>query len=357
MSSALKKYAFINAKVRARISKMLPDELLDEMIQAKSFLESIEHLKGTPYDTIYAVYSETGDLLTAEKELLKKEIALYLELLNYVDKKTVGFIRALALRYEINNLKNCIRLFFDRFIRERDISSQTPYLIYDNIIHPMNCDRIIYAGSPDELIEGLSGTPYYDIVKSNILRLDKTLTVFPIETALDRFYYDNVIQQISSCLSRKDKEIALRVVYLDIDLDNIGKMIRFKQFYDMDVETAQSHITPYGLVPREPDAFKQMYENEDISDILSALMSKSDKSLKSFFQSDMRERNAKLLFIEKITEQILLYNAQKILSGPPFNIGIILAYFILKKNEIKKIMTILNAKNYNYQPQRISELL
>jgi len=357
MSSALKKYAFINAKIRARISKNLPDELIDEMIKAKSFLETVEHLKGTSYDIIYDVYTETGDLLTAEKELLKKEIALYTELLNYVDSKTSEYIKALALRYEINNLKNCIRLFFDRFIRERDISHQTPYIIYDKMIHSISCDRIIYAASPEELVEELVGTPYYDIVKSKMHLLNKTSTVFPVETALDRFYYDNVIHQISSNLSRKDKEIALQVVHLDIDLDNIGKMIRFKQFYSMDADTVQRYIIPYGLIPRDPESFKNMYENEDISTILSALMAKSDRSLKSFFRSDLRERNAKLLFIEKITEQILIYNAHKILSGPPFNIGIILAYFILKKDEMNKIMTILNAKNYNYQPQRISELL
>lgn len=357
MSSALKKYAFINAKIRARISKALPEELIDEMIKAKSFLETIEHLKGTPYDTIYAVYAETGDLLTAEKELLKKEIELYIELLSYVDSKTGEYIKALALRYEINNLKNCIRLFFDRFIRGRDISSQTPYLIYEKMIHPINCDRIIYASSLEELVEELLNTPYYESVKSTAHLLNETSTVFPIETALDRFFYDNVIQQIASRLSPKDKEIALQVIHLDIDLDNIGKMIRFKHFYDMDTETALRHIIPYGLIPRDIDAFKKMYENEDISDILSALMAKSDRSLKSFFRTDLRDRNAKLLFIEKITEQILIYKAQQILSGPPFNIGIILAYFILKKNEMKTIMTILNAKNYNYQPQRISELL
>ena len=62
-------------------------------------------------------------------------------------------------------------------------------------------------------------------------------------------------------------------------------------------------------------------------------------------------------FVEKITEQILLYEARKILFGPPFTIGIILTYFVLKQHEMKKIMTILNAKNYNYQPERISGLL
>lgn len=359
MTNALKKYAFINAKLRARLSKNIPDSLIEEMIKAKSLLETIELLKDTPYDTIYKVYAETGDILTAEKELLKKEIALFTELLKYVDIQTGEYIKALALRYEINNLKNCIRLFFDRSIRGRDISMQTPYLIHEKAVHHFSCDRIIHASSQEELVEALKDTPYYDIVKSAIHELDRTLTVFPIETALDRFYYDNVFQQISACLSKKDKTVALKVFYLDIDVENIGRMVRFKHFFSLDAETAMQYIIPYGIVPLNRDAFKKIYDHEDVSEILSNLMEKSDSSLRTLFNRDrdMRERSSRLLFIEKITEHILLYQARKILIGPPFTIGIILTYFILKQHEMKKILTILNAKNLNYQPERISGLL
>ncbi|MBN1480026.1 V-type ATPase subunit [candidate division KSB1 bacterium] len=357
MTNALKKYAFINAKLRARLSKNIPDSLFEEMIKAKSLLETIEHLKNTPYDTIYKVYAETGDILTAEKEILKKEIALFIEILKYVDAKTGEYIKALALRYEINNLKNCIRLFFDRFVRGRDISQQTPFVIHEKIINYFSCDRIIFASSQEELVQALKDTPYYDIVKSTIHELDKTSTVFPIETALDRYYYDNVFRQISACLSKKDKSIALKVFYLDIDVENIERMVRFKHFYALDAEKALNYIIPYGIVPSNIAAFKKIYEHEDVSGILSTLMEKSDRSLRTLFNTDMRERSSRLLFIEKITEQILLYEARKILFGPPFTIGIILTYFILKQHEMKQILTILNAKNYHYQPERISGLL
>ena len=110
-------------------------------------------------------------------------------------------------------------------------------------------------------------------------------------------------------------------------------------------------------MPLNIEAFKKLYDSEDVSGILSVLMQKSDASLKVLFDQEQRDRSSKLVLIEKITEQILLYEARKILFGPPFTIGIILTYFILKQNEMKKIVTILNAKNYNYQPERISGLL
>jgi len=49
----------------------------------------------------------------------------------------------------------------------------------------------------------------------------------------------------------------------------------------------------------------------------------------------------------------LALEVKKMLAGYPFTIGIILAYFILKANEIRKIMTVLNAKFYNWPEERI----
>ncbi len=266
-------------------------------------------------------------------------------------------IKALVLRYEIGNLKNCIRLFFDRHIRGRDISQQTPYVIHAKTVHSFNCDRLIHADSREELAEALRNTPYYSIVKSTASEMDRTSTVFPIETGLDRFYYDNLFEQISASLSSTDKKVALKIFYLDVDVENIGRMVRFKHFYSLRADEALRYIIPYGIVPSNIGAFERMYDSEDVSDILSSLMEKSDSSLKSLFNEDTRDRSSRLVLIEKIVEQILRYEARKILFGPPFTIGIIIAYFILKQYEMKKIMTILNAKNYHYQPERINGLL
>ena len=62
---------------------------------------------------------------------------------------------------------------------------------------------------------------------------------------------------------------------------------------------------------------------------------------------------SRLLLVERILGQILSLEINRVLMGYPFTIGIILAYFILKDNEIKKIMTILNAKYYGIGSDRI----
>ena len=51
------------------------------------------------------------------------------------------------------------------------------------------------------------------------------------------------------------------------------------------------------------------------------------------------------------------HEIQRILQGYPFTIGIILCYFLLKRDEIKRIKTVLNAKQYNIAEERIEGML
>jgi len=49
--------------------------------------------------------------------------------------------------------------------------------------------------------------------------------------------------------------------------------------------------------------------------------------------------------------------ADRSLAGYPFSIGIVLAYFTRQREELRTIMTILNAKNYSLPEERIRSAL
>ncbi|HPS56360.1 MAG TPA: hypothetical protein PLP05_12245, partial [Sedimentisphaerales bacterium] len=74
MAGALSKYSFINAKLRGRMSKILPDELFHELAKSPGLEEALAALRSTPFARLEEVYSSTGDIKQAELELLKDEI-------------------------------------------------------------------------------------------------------------------------------------------------------------------------------------------------------------------------------------------------------------------------------------------
>ena len=76
MATAISKYAFINAKLRARISQILPDEIFTQLVKASTIDAALAVLRDTPFAKLEEIYSNTGDIKLAELDLLKHEIEI-----------------------------------------------------------------------------------------------------------------------------------------------------------------------------------------------------------------------------------------------------------------------------------------
>jgi vacuolar-type H+-ATPase subunit C/Vma6 len=66
---------------------------------------------------------------------------------------------------------------------------------------------------------------------------------------------------------------------------------------------------------------------------------------------------SRLAFLEGALRQISADEAGRSLAGYPFSIGIVLAYFTRAREELRTVMTILNAKNYAMPEERIRSAL
>ncbi|MBN2131157.1 MAG: V-type ATPase subunit, partial [Sedimentisphaerales bacterium] len=188
MADRLSKYAFINAKLRARISKILPTEFFGELARATSLESMLAMLRETSYGELEGVYVATGDLKQVELKLIEYEIDLYRELRKCLHRDTIEFVDALLVRYEIDNLKNAIRVFFDHVVRGRAMEPGSEYVLYEPIIHSMPIDKILYAESFDEVGGLLEGTAYAAIIRSHIKEVEQEGSLFRMEISLDHWY-------------------------------------------------------------------------------------------------------------------------------------------------------------------------
>lgn len=352
MAGPLKTYAFVNAKLRTRISKILPEEFIRQLIHSRSLAECVQMLAETDFHPVQRIYEQTGDIKMAELELLRKEVEIYLELENLLEEDVRGFVKTLTERFEIESLKNAIRLWFDAKIRGRSVENAGGYLLRRPIHHSIDLDGIINADTLEGVGDLLEGTPYAGIVREQAARVTEAASLFPLELALDRFLYARLVEA-GEQLKPRDREIARRLIGVEIDLQNVGWLIRFKHFYSLDIDQALRHTLPGGLNV-SVDLMRESYASERADREMSALVGKRYPELSTLLSTkDQVKSTARLTMIERILEQILALEVKKMLAGYPFTIGIILAYFILKANEIRKIMTVLNAKFYNWPEERI----
>jgi len=101
----------------------------------------------------------------------------------------------------------------------------------------------------------------------------------------------------------------------------------------------------------------ELYHAQNVTPVLQTFVTGKYPGLSTLLSSQTSDSYSRLLLIHRILEEIMKQEVRRILAGYPFTIGIILSYFILKRNELKKIRTILNAKKYDISQQRIESLI
>ena len=351
MESQVRKYGFINAKLRARLTKLLDERLIDQIMDAPTLDDALILLRNTPFSDLEQAYKRGGDLKSVELVLFQHEVDLYRDIQRYLHGEVLDVIRALSLYGEIENVKNALRLFFNHVIRGHDIEDASR-LLYTNIIeHNIDVRLVSHAGNMDEAVEFLIKSPYGPILDRHRDFIEKEKSLFQFEMALDRYYYKNLIEKIDM-LKGRDKAIAHRVVGIEIDLLNVNWIIRFRNFYKLPRTDVLELTVPHGYT-LDQKALMEVYVSENITRILKNIVTKKYPSLAVFLTYEASDAYARILLIEQVLDQILMLEVRRILSGYPFSIGIVLAYFILKRRDIRKIATALNGKQYNVSKERI----
>ncbi len=355
MPGPLSKYSLINAKLRARISEILPDRVFTQLARAPSLEAALAMLRETSFAHLEETYSGTGDLRLAELELLQGEIGLYRNLKSHLHRSSIGLVDALLCQFEVENLKNAIRVYFDRMVRGRPADVNAHYILYEPILHDIPFDVIVNAQSFDEIAGVCEGTPYSLIVRKYSHTVEAEGSLFRMEIALDHFYYANLLSAIET-LDRKDRVITLRLVGVRIDLQNVDWIIRLRSFYDLPMETVMAAIIPGGFNLNKA-TIAELYHAQNVTAALHGFVKARYPGLSTLLSSQVSDGVSRLLLIRRIMEEIMGQEVQRILSGYPFTIGIILAYFILKKNELERVRIVLNAQQQGIQPERIESLI
>ena len=335
----VKTYAFINARIRARIGKLLPYSFFDEIQQCHSLDEVFLKVKDTPYAFISEIYENTGDLRMVEFELNKYEITEHKEMRKQTQSPLNEFLGVLVQQYEIENIKNAIRVCFDRVIRNRSVTGPLFYLVYDPIVYPIAIHDIVNAPSFEHLVAVFTDTPYASVVKSYHKQVTNEQSLFAFEIAFDKLYYTVLFNQMKS-LSNLDNKKLRRFFAVEIDLINIINLIRWHRFYAAPIQVIQQSIIPFGqLFPEH--IVHAITQKDEIRTLLQKRLKNYPAVLIDPIIDKIVTSETSLELLEQLAENIIFYESRKMLEGYPFTIGIIIAYSILKRNQSSFLRKIL----------------
>jgi vacuolar-type H+-ATPase subunit C/Vma6 len=331
------KYSLVNAKVRARLSTLLDPDLINKLAEAHDLAEFYAILGGTIYEDIFSRPEITFDPRVGERLLIEQEVDWHAELLKDLRGAERALVAHFLEKYEIENLKAVFR------IREGSRGEEEMrYIVQRELPHAIPYQAISEAASIEDALPLLSGTPYHAAVLAVIEDFKERGTLFPIEINLEVDYYRRLKKLVQS-LSKKDREVAMQLIGIEIDQKNIGWLVRLKFYYDIPLADLLDYNIPGGY-RMSKERLSRALRAESLREVLTIAL---EKSLGRASDALIQEGQlSKLYLLEIILWNRLIAEARRSLSGFPFRIGTVLAYLILKRTEIRNIITILNGKVY-----------
>jgi len=340
MSKNLNRYSYINAKLKTRMDLMLSDDFFQNLAGRPNIYESMLMLKGTPYGKMESIYEQTGDLKMAEKELKKSEIRFYRELQPATDDLLSGFISGLLLKYDLEVFKDWLRLWFDRWIRKRDISEVLPYVLRQHIITDFQADALLECKNYKELTNHLSKSVYGDILSAYGENSSSLSSLYELEKMADKLYYRKILEY-SANFPDGDRHLIDKITGMEIDFENMLLILRYSG--------AGSEIHLKNLI--EGGRYVNSHRTLKSDSVLSALSSYGVMS--SLFVNESGGKNARIKLTETMFRYIEKRESDKLLRGNPFTVGTLICYFMRKRRECHRLITILNARQYNIPAESI----
>lgn len=207
----------------------------------------------------------------------------------------------------------------------------------------------------DELLDALSGTKYYRVLKEPVRRIvNGEKSLFSLEMAVDNLVETILYNDIKS-LSAKERTMLEPLFGSRIDLLNIYHLHRCMWYYSMTVEETIAYLLPVRHNVKTKHLRAIAKEGLSAEERLEALDSISPVYGKIFREALARED--KELALEMSIKRYNYLKALEIFKNgiPGFHTAI--AYFILKDHEISDIIRMIENVRYDYDRRSAAQYL
>jgi V/A-type H+-transporting ATPase subunit C len=232
------------------------------------------------------------------------------------------------------------------------------------IVNKFDVDTIVRASDEAGVVKALEGTPYAAIASDRLPAVTAGRSVFSFEMALDRYYFD-VVFAAAARLGTADRLVAERVLGIDVDMQNVSYLVRAGDSQGSRGESVLNWLIPRGRAIDASTVARAMAKGfgtaaegrASSGGVLGIELLRGSYGSIGALLGSGGNAASRLSFLEGALRQISADEAGRSLSGYPFSIGIVLAYFTRAREELRTVLTILNAKNYAMPEERIRSAL
>lgn len=338
-------YSGITTKVRAMESHFIKDSQFKEMSSLTSVAEAVEYLRRQPsYKDIFSGL-EDQELHRGfiEERLVLSKYQDFTKLYRFSNLSQRKFLDLYFMHYEVAILKRCLRSALEHREIDLDLSIFSEFFERHS-----NLDLIKLATSQDmsELINNLTGTPFYDLLTH--IGNTESPTLFDYEMQLDLYYFKTIWKIKNKYLSKTEQKILGQCFGSKLDLLNLQWIYRSKKYYKLAPADIYSLLIPINYRLKKADIIK-LAEAATIEEFYSLLRNSYYGNLNL---SDLSEKPNLEELYAKVLNRIYSLTRQR----NPYSIASLNTYLYFKEQEITKIITTIEGIRYGLAPGEIYSL-
>ena len=339
-SSVKARYAYGTARVHAMKIKLFPKETYSKLLlmalpELTRFIEESEYK--AEVDELARQYSGI-DLI---------EFAIHLNLARTFVKlaeMTMGEPHELIVEYlrrwDIREIKTILRGKTYGASEEEILRVLVP----SGELSIQFLQDLVRKPSVEEVIAGLKGTVYYDVIKD----IDYSESLMKLEDALDRFYYVRMMDIVSKITG---SSLYLGVVQMEIDVVNLKTLFRLKNA-GISGSRLLEYIIPNGLY----------LTSQEIEEMAAAPFAEFVSLLSKYpywgaISDLVTERMESLSKIELRLDKYVDEHVWKTSGFHPLTVLPMLGYMLSKDTEVENIQAIARGKEAHLSEEIIKDHL
>ncbi|MEJ8542949.1 V-type ATP synthase subunit C [Methanothermobacter wolfeii] len=322
-------FAYPNARVRARIGRLINEKQFSEILETENLEEFMNYLRGLPD------YAKYVDRFPVEKAL-ESQLAETYETVSKIAPASIREpFRVNLKKWDIRNIKSLITAKDAGLGAEETLNLLVPFgEIYETL------EALTDSETVQDVVAGLEGTEYAQVLEDALSEYGETGMVLPLEAALDRYYLENMMRAVGS---PSDDNTKLLHTYFgtQVDISNIKIILRAKAD-GLSYDDISPYMIQEGYQLREWK-LKDLMEAEDVSGVISGLEGTDYGPMLSEALSEYSATGSISVF-ERVLEENLNRMARNFALKKPFGVGPMIGFLSRKEVEVRNLKVIARSK-------------
>jgi len=322
-------YVYSTARIRAKESKLIQGDKLEDLITANSLTEVFSYLEATEYARYMQDIVLTGSE-AVERALLNQMADTYVEVAAMVPKNVRSTFAVLARIWDVRNIKTILR-GIQGGLPSDDIKA---HLLPVGELDQKKLYDMAEANTVADVVSALEETRYVALMEA-LPRYDESGNMFHFDTALDRIHWDDTWTTVEPT----DVVPLKRYLAVCVDTTNLKILLRAKK-EGLSLDAIQNSLITGGTILNK--ALKG-FEEADVPSMVLAFEGTEYYSILSDAVPEY-ERIGTLIGMENALDRYMIITGRDISIKQPFGIGPLIGFIAQKEAELRNVRAIARGK-------------